>query len=120
MPCEIGMGIMPKESKTTKFSWFIHKISKYSMVFYVIVIISLIIFQLDIFKENFPKSYIINGIIVIAMLALGTNAMDKMMRKKADHKPFLYCPECPDAKMRPTGKWVCEQCKQEFGKPRTE
>jgi len=113
--------MMTEEPNISKnISRVIHKISKYSLIFYVIVIVLLIIFQLDVFKENVPKSYIINGIIVISIFALGTNMADKAIKKKNDPKPFLFCPECPDAKMRATGKWICENCKQEFGKPRTE
>ena len=98
---------------------FIHKLSKYSPVFYIVVILSLITFQLDIFKDNVPKEYIIDSIIVISVFALGSIAVDKLLSKK-DPKPFIYCPECDDAKMRPTGMWVCENCKQEFGKPRKD
>jgi len=112
------MGEKPRTESIIKR--IIHRISRHSPIFYVIVIILLIIFQLDIFKENVPTEYIINGIIVISMFALASNAIDKAIRKKDDPKPYLFCPECPNAKMRPTGKWICEKCHQEFGKPKTE
>ena len=121
LSCKIGVGIMAEKPRTEPLiKKIIHKISKHSPIFYVIVIILLIVFQLDIFKENVPKEYIINGIIVISMFALASNAIDKAIRKKDEPKPYLFCPECNDAKMRPTGKWICEECHQEFGKPKIE
>ena len=110
-----------KEPKTvSRLSYVVHKISQYSLIFYIATILALIVFQLDVFKDNVPKSYIINGVIVITVFAVGTNMVDRVMRRKGDSKPFLYCPECEDAKMRPTGRWICEKCGQEFGGPRTE
>ena len=112
---------MTKESKTSNFvTRSIHQISRYSQIFYAVVIALLLTFQLDIFKDNVPQFYIINIITVLAMLALGTTYIDKILRKKNDSKPFLYCPECPNAKMRTSGKWICEECKQEFGKPKID
>jgi len=100
---------------------FVHKISKYSSIFYIVVVVSLVIFQFDIFKETFPKEYIIDGIIVIATFTIGSIAVDKIIsRNIKDPKPFLYCPECEDAKMRTTGKWICEKCEKVFGEPRKE
>jgi len=121
LSCKIGVGIMDEKPRSESLiKRIIHKISKHSPIFYVMVIILLTVFQFDIFKDNVPKEYIINGIIVIAIFALASNAIDKAIRKKDDPKPYLFCPECPNAKMRPTGKWICEECHQEFGKPRTE
>ena len=98
----------------------IHKISKRSPIFYLIVIILLTIFQFDVFKDNVPKEYIIDGVLVVSIFALVTNAVDRAIKKKDASKPYLYCPECPDAKMRTTGKWTCEKCHQEFGKPKID
>ncbi len=112
---------MPQESKSErKIREIIHKISRHSPIFYVAVILLLIVFQLDIFKNNVPKDYILNGVLVVSMFALGSNALDKALRKKEDKKPFLYCPECPNAKMHTTGKWICEKCNKEFSHPKTE
>ena len=112
---------MPQESKSEqKIREIIHKISRHSPIFYVAVIILLTVFQLDIFKNNVPKDYIINGVLIVSMFALVSNALDKVIRKKQDAKPFLYCPECPNAKMHTTGKWVCEECHKEFAHPKTD
>ena len=112
---------MSAESKSERqMCEIIHKISKHSPIFYVIVIILLIVLQFDVFKDNVPKEYTINGVLVISMFAWGTNAIDRAIKKKDTPKPYLYCPECPNAKMKTTGKWVCEECHQEFGKPKTD
>jgi len=100
---------------------FVHKIGKYAPIFYITVLFSLLTFQLDIFKESFPKDYIIDVIIAISIFMFGSIALDKIISRNVnDPKPYLYCPECEDAKMRATGKWVCEKCHQEFGEPKKE
>ena len=100
---------------------FVHRISKHAPTFYIVIIIALVIFQFDIFKDNFPKEYIIDGIIVVATLMLSSIAVDKIISKNIqDPKPFLYCPECADAKMRTTGEWICENCHKVFGEPKKE
>ena len=99
----------------------VDKISPYSLMYYLIIIVSLIVLQLDIFKETVPIEYIINTIIALATFTFSTNLIDKLLkRRKPNHKPFLYCPECEDAKMRTSGEWVCEKCEKTFSDPKKE
>lgn len=77
--------------------------------------------QLDVFKENVPKKDITDGIIVLLIFTISSSILDKILKKKRkDSKPFLYCPECDDAKMKTSGTWICEKCHKEFGEPRKE
>lgn len=100
---------------------FIDWVSKYSLAYYVIITIGLIVVQFDIFNEKIPRDYLINGLIVIASITISSNISDKILKKsRKDPKPFLYCPECVDAKMKTTGTWVCERCHQTFGEPKRE
>ena len=118
--CEIGMGIMSYRSHNS-IGKFVNQVSKYSLVYYVIVTLILLFTQLDIFKENVPIEFVVNLVIVISSFTIATNVVDKMLRRnKQDSKPFLYCPECSDAKMRTVGKWVCERCQKEFLDPKKE
>ena len=99
------------ESKLNKkIRDFIHDLSKYSVLFHIAVIVTLSFFQLDIFKDDFPKEYIVSVIIGISSFALGSNALDKIISKKTPKlKPYVKCPLCP-GKMNPTGDWICEEC----------
>ena len=77
--------------------------------------------QFDIFNENVPVEYVVRLVLGITIFTILTNIVDKILRRnKQDPKPFLYCPECPDAKMRTAGKWVCEKCHKEFSDPKKE
>ena len=99
----------------------VDKISQYSLMYYLIIIISLIVLQLDIFKEIVPIEHIINAIIALTTFTFSTNLIDKLLkRRKPDPRPFLYCPECEDARMRTSGKWICEKCKKIFSDPKKE
>ena len=119
LPRKTGMDVMTNIDRYTTFGRFVNRISKYSPVYYTIVIIILSLSQLDIFKENVPIEFVVNLVIGTSAFVIATNALDKVLRKnKQDPKPFLYCPECDDAKMRTVGKWICENCGKEFGKPR--
>ncbi len=100
---------------------FVHKISKYAPIFYIAVVFSLLIFQQDVFKESFPKEYIIDAIIAISSFMFGSIALDRIIsRNIKDPKPYLYCPECEDAKMRTTGEWICEKCEKVWSEPKKE
>ena len=99
----------------------IDKISQYSLAYHLILIVSLIVLQLDIFKEKVPIEYVVNAIIVLATFTFSTILIDKILkRKKPDPRPFLYCPECEDAKMRTRGQWICEKCEKTFSDPKKE
>ena len=55
------------------------------------------------------------------MFTFTTNIIDKILKKtQKDGRPYLPCPECPDAKMRTKGEFICENCNGVFGKPRSE
>ena len=110
---------------TEKFQKFILKLldlaKRYSPFYYVMIMASLLFLQLDIFKENIPTGFIINGIIVIVIFTLSTNIVDKIIKKKnLDSRPYLFCPQCINAKMRTTGKWECEECHKMFSDPKKE
>lgn len=117
---KVGVGVMT-DDQNTKLVRFINRMSKYSPAYYASVIVILISVQLDVFKESVPLEFIINSVIVISTFTIGTNVVDKILkRNRQDSRPFLYCPECPNAKMRTPGKWICEQCHKEFGEPRRD
>lgn len=115
------MGITTDIKSRLALIKLVNWISKYSLSYYIAVTIILIISQLDIFKENVPIEFVVNLVIAISTFTIATNVLDKILKKhRQDPKPFLYCPECPDAKMRTSGRWVCENCHKEFGEPRKE
>ena len=119
MFCEIGVGLM--SNKYTSIGKFTNRVSEYSSAYYIIIVFILVFAQFDIFKENVPIDHVINLVIVISLFTICSNMLNKALRRdKQDSKPFLYCPECPDAKMRTAGKWVCENCHKEFSDPKKE
>jgi len=100
---------------------FVDWISKYSLAYYMILTFVLFVIQLDVFKDTVPKEYIINIIIALLAFTISSSILDKILKKKVkETKPFLYCPECDNAKMRTSGTWICENCHQVFGQPRKE
>ena len=109
------------KNNQSKFKDNLRKASNYSYIFYIIVLVSLILVQLDLFKETVPKDYIVNFIIVIASFALSVNFLDRIMHRKdrESKKPYLICPEC-DGEMKTSGKWICENCHKEFGEPKKD
>ena len=119
LPRKIGMDVMTKDDRYTRVGQFVNRISKYASVYHVIVIIILFLSQLDIFNENVPIWFVVDLVIGMSIFIVSTNILDKVLRKnRQDSKPFLYCPECDNAKMRTAGKWICEECGKDFGKPR--
>ena len=119
LPCKARVGVMAKGYSYTVFGRFVNRSSKYSPVYHATVVIILFLSQLDIFKEDVPIELAVSLVIGTSVFVIVTNALDKVLRKsRHDSKPFLYCPECDDAKMRTAGKWICENCGKEFGKPR--
>ncbi|MGI0072417.1 MAG: hypothetical protein ACREA3_01220 [Nitrosotalea sp.] len=100
---------------------FVDWISKYSLVYYIIITFVLFVVQLDVFKDNVPTKNITNLLVALLIFTISSSMLDKILKKKIkDSKPFLYCPECVDAKMKTSGTWICEKCHKEFGQPRKE
>ena len=100
---------------------FVDWVSKYSLAYYVIITVGLFVVQFDIFNEKIPRGYLINGMIVIASITITSNISDKVLkRSRKDPKPFLYCPECGDAKMTTSGTWECGRCHKTFGEPKRD
>ena len=100
---------------------FVDWISKYSLVYYIMITFVLLVIQLDVFKDSVPRKYITDGIVVLLIFTISSNILDKILKKnRKDPKPFLFCPECDNAKMRTSGTWICEKCNKEFGQPRKE
>ena len=98
-----------------------NKLNKFTLVYQLVLVIILISIQLNIFNENIPIEYIIDFFIVIFAYPILTNVVNKILKRdKQDAKPFLYCPECSDAKMRTSGAWICEKCGKTFSKPKKD
>ena len=91
------------------FKRIIDGLRRYSSVYYLISLILLIIFQIDIFKENVPKEIIINCVIVLVSVTLSTTLIDKIIKKRDGPViPFIPCSMCNYGKMKQFGDNVTE------------
>ena len=86
-------------------------LSQYSVLYYSISFFLLFIFQFDIFKENVPKGFIINSVLVIVGLTLMTTSINKLIKwKDGPILPFIPCILCNKGKMQQFGNYVCNKC----------
>ena len=101
------------------FKRIIDRLRRYSSVYYLISLISLIIFQIDIFKENVPKEIIINCVIVLVSVTLSTTLIDKIIKKRDGPViPFIPCSMCDYGKMKQFGDYTCNICKYKLVAPK--
>ena len=95
------------------------KASRYSPLFYGIMLVLLIIIQVDLFKDGIVNDWAINAIIILVAIPLGAFFIEKIPNKnKQIPQPFSFCPDC-SSKMEALGGWKCIKCKGVFKKPKT-
>jgi len=82
------------------------KAEEYSWVFYLIILTLLIPFRIGIIEAD---ENIIDVIIVISMISITAQAVNKIRNRSTSSKPFIMCLRC-NKRIESVGEWKCKNC----------
>ena len=85
------------------------KLTHYSPIFYVVMIVMLIGVATNFFNQKFLTDNIIEIVILLNLIPLTSFAITKATGGKLKNDPALECPDCSE-KMKPLGNWKCSNC----------
>ncbi|MCH7647326.1 MAG: hypothetical protein IIA83_01795 [Thaumarchaeota archaeon] len=97
---------MPNNSIRVKINQILEKAEGYSWVYYLIILIFLGSIRLEIVtgQEN-----IIDAILIITSIALGSQTISKIKNRNQTKMPRLQCLKC-GVEIDPVGEWTCKEC----------
>lgn len=92
-----------------KICVFFNKLTKYSPLFYMIMVAILVGVETKFFNQEILTGNIIEILIILNLIPLTSFAITKARRRSTTNEVSLVCPDC-NGKMKPTGKWECIKC----------
>ena len=85
------------------------KLTTYSPIFYVIMIVVLVGTATNFFNQKILTEHIIEVLIILNLIPLTSFAVTKATGRNTKTEASLVCPDC-NGKMKPSGSWKCSKC----------